>query len=70
MEHQQRTAVMAHGLLGAVSVVIDAARRLADDQDGADEAQLLLLHKLGEHATHIKSVLNALVRGLPHEANS
>jgi len=59
---------MAHGLLGSVSVVIDAARRLADDCDGADDAQQLLLDKLGEHATHIKSVLNALVRGLPHDA--
>jgi hypothetical protein len=68
MDHQQRTAVMAHGLLGSVSVVIDAARRLAEDWEGADDGQELLLHKLNEHASHIKGVLHALVRGLPDDA--
>jgi hypothetical protein len=58
---------MAHTLLGSVSIVIDAAGRLADDWDGADDAQELL-HKLSEHASHIKSVLHALVRGLPDDA--
>jgi hypothetical protein len=68
MDHQQRTAVMAHGLLGSVSVVIDVARRLADDWEGADDGQELLLQKLNEHAGHIKGVLHALVRGLPEDA--
>ena len=68
MNEQQRTAVMAHGLLGSVSIVIDAARRLADDWDGADGNEQLLLHKLNEHAGHIRNVLHALVRGLPDDA--
>jgi hypothetical protein len=68
MDQQQRTAVIAHGLLGSVSFVIEAAKRLADDWEGPDEAQQLLLDRLDEHATHIKGVLNALVRGLPHDA--
>jgi hypothetical protein len=65
---EQNTAVMAHGLLGSVSVVIDAAGKLADDCDGHDDVQRVLLLKLSEHATHIRSVLHALVRGLPHDA--
>jgi hypothetical protein len=65
---QQRTAVMAHTLLGSVSVVVEAAGRLADDWEGRDEAQQALLRALNEHATHIRSVLHALVRGLPHDA--
>ncbi|GEM_PF-5755232 len=68
MDQQQRTAVIAHGLLGSVSFVIDAAKRLADNWEGPDDGQQLLLDRLDEHATHIKSVLNALVRGLPHDA--
>jgi hypothetical protein len=66
---QHRTAVAAHTLLGSVSIVIAAAERLAGDWDGPrDEAQEALLLDLSEHATHIKSVLHALVRGLPHDA--
>ena len=65
---QQKTAVMAHGLLGSVSVVIDAAGKLADDWEHHDELQRALLLKLGEHASHIRNVLHALVRGLPHDA--
>lgn len=68
MDEQQRTAVLAHGILGSVSVVIEAARRLADDWDGADDAQQVLLARLNEHAGHIRSVLHALVRGLPQDA--
>jgi hypothetical protein len=68
MDQQQRSAVMAHTLLGSISVVIEAAGRLAGDWEGADDAQELLLHKLNEHATHIRSVLQALVRGLPQDA--
>jgi hypothetical protein len=68
MDQQQRNAVVAHTLLGSVSVVIEAAGRLADDVDGRDDAQRALLLKLNEHASHIKSVLQALVRGLPHDA--
>jgi hypothetical protein len=68
MDQQQRNAVMAHTLLGSVSVVIEAAGRLADDVEGRDDAQRVLLLKLNEHATHIRSVLQALVRGLPHDA--
>ena len=64
---QQRTAVMAHTLLGSVAMVSEAARRLADDWDGADDRQLLL-RMLTEHTTHMRSVLHALVRGLPHDA--
>jgi len=63
---QQRTAVMAHTLLGSVSIMSEAARRLADDWD-VDDRQLLL-RMLTEHTTHIRSVLHALVRGLPHDA--
>ena len=65
---EHHTAVIAHGLLGSVSVVIEAAGLLADDWDVPDDAQRALLLKLGEHATHIRSVLHALVRGLPHDA--
>jgi hypothetical protein len=65
---EQNTAVIAHGLLGSVSVVIEAAGRLAEDWDVPDDVQRALLLKLGEHATHIRSVLHALVRGLPHDA--
>jgi hypothetical protein len=68
MDQQQRAAVIAHGLLGSVSFVIDAAHRLADNWDDADAGQQALLDRLDEHASHIKSVLNALVRGLPHDA--
>ena len=68
MNEQQRTAVLAHGLLGSVSVVIDAARRLADEWEGGVGDQELLLHKLNEHAGHIRNVLHALVRGLPDDA--
>ncbi|MBV9410237.1 MAG: hypothetical protein JO148_01465 [Acidimicrobiia bacterium] len=69
MEQQHgNTAVIAHGLLGSVSFVIDAARRLADTWEGPDEGQQVLLDRLDEHAAHIKNVLNALVRGLPHDA--
>jgi len=67
MDHQ-RTAVMAHGLLGSVSFVMEAAHRLADDWDEADAGQQLLLQKLHEHANHIGDVLHALVRGLPVDA--
>ena len=63
---RQRTAVMAHTLLGSVSIMSEAARRLADDWD-VDDRQLLL-RMLTEHTTHIRSVLHALVRGLPHDA--
>jgi hypothetical protein len=59
---------MAHTLLGSVAVVIEAAGRLADDLDGVDDAQELLLRKLNEHASHIRNVLQDLVRGLPHDA--
>ena len=65
---QQKTAVMAHGLLGSVSVVAEAAARLADDWEDHDDGQRALLLKLSEHAGHIRSVLHALVRGLPHDA--
>ena len=65
MDQQQRTAVMAHTLLGSVSVVIEAVGRLADDWDPFDEEHQALLLKLGEHATHIRTVMQALVRGLP-----
>ena len=65
---EQHTAVIAHGLLGSVSVVIEAAGLLAEDWDVPDDVQRALLLKLGEHATHIRSVLHALVRGLPHDA--
>ena len=65
---QQGQAVMAHTLLGSVSIVIEAAGRLADDWEGRNEAQEALLLKLSEHATHIRSVLHALVRGLPQDA--
>jgi hypothetical protein len=68
MEHEQTTAVMAHTLLGSVSIVIEAARRLADDAAGRDDAQQALLLKLNDHAAHIRGVLHALVRGLPHDA--
>ena len=50
------------------TVVIEAAGRLADHWDVSDDAQRDLLLKLSEHATHIRSVLHALVRGLPHDA--
>jgi hypothetical protein len=70
MDQQQATSVMAHGILGSVSVVIEAARRLADDWEGADDGQELLLLKLSEHAAHIRNVMHALVRGLPHDAYS
>ena len=63
---QQRTAVMAHTLLGSVAIMSEAARRLADDWD-VDDRQLLL-RMLTEHTTHIRSVLHALVRGLPDDA--
>jgi len=69
MDQQQRTAVAAHTLLGSVSIVIEAAGRLADNWDGPrDGDQQALLLDLSEHATHIRSVLQALVRGLPHDA--
>lgn len=64
---QQRTAVIAHGLLGSVAFLVEAAGQLADGWDGPDDAQALLV-KLGEHADHIKGMLHALVRGLPHDA--
>jgi len=67
MDHQQRTAVMAHTLLGSVSIVIEATARLAEDWDPRDIEHQALLLKLGEHATQIRSVLHALVRGLPHD---
>ena len=57
---------MAHTLLGSVSIMSEAARRLADDWD-VDDRQLLL-RMLTEHTTHVRSVLHALVRGLPHDA--
>jgi len=56
---------MAHTLLGSVSVVIESVGRLADDWDPHDEAHQALLRKLSEHAGHIRSVLHALVRGMP-----
>ena len=62
---QQRTAVMAHTLLGSVSIMSEAARRLADDWD-VDDRQLLL-RMLNEQTTHVRRVLHALVRGLPHD---
>ena len=65
---QQNTAVMAHGILGSVSVVAEAAAKLADDWEGHDEVHRALLLKLSEHAGHIRTVLHALVRGLPHDA--
>jgi len=68
MDQQQRMAVMAHGLLGSVALVVDSARRLADDWECAGGEQELLLHKLSEHACHIRGVLHALVRGLPDDA--
>jgi len=61
---------MAHTLLGSVSIVMEAAARLADDWEGADDAQQMLLHKLHEHASHIGNALHALMRGLPHDAYS
>ena len=35
---------------------------------GVAERCQLLLRMLTEHTTHIRSVLHALVRGLPHDA--
>ena len=70
MDEHQRTAVMAHTLLGSVSVVVGAAQRLAEEWDDRDEAQLVLLRELSEHADQIKSVLSALVRGLPADAST
>ena len=67
---QQRTAVMAHTLLGSVSIVIEAAGRLADDWHERDEGHEALLLKLSEHAAHIRNVMQALVRGIPHDAYS
>ena len=68
MDQKQRTAIAAHTLLGSVSIVIEAAGRLADDWDDGDEGHQALLEKLSEHASHIKHVMHALVRGLPHDA--
>lgn len=65
---QQNSAILAHRLLGSVSVVIEAAGRLADDWEGPDDAQRALLVDLSEHASHIRSVLDALARGLPADA--
>jgi len=68
MDQQQRTALAAHTLLGSVSIVIEAAGRLADGWDSRDTGQEALLEKLSEHAAHIRNVMQALVRGLPHDA--
>ena len=57
---------MAHTLLGSVSIMSEAARRLADDWD-VDDRQLLL-RMLTEHTSHVRNVLHALVRGLPQDA--
>ena len=64
----QRTAVMAHGLLGSVAIMIAVAERLAENAVGRDETQRLLLLKFNEQATHIGTALQALVRGLSHDA--
>jgi hypothetical protein len=67
MDQQQAVAVMAHGLLGSVSILIEASGRLADEWDGRDDDQRALFLKLSEHATHIRRVMQALVRGMPED---
>jgi hypothetical protein len=64
---QQTSAVVAHGLLGSVAMVVAAAARLAEDWEASDAAQRALLRKLSEHAAHIEGVLHDLVRGLPRD---
>ncbi|MEY2569053.1 MAG: hypothetical protein QOE35_3582 [Actinomycetota bacterium] len=61
-------AVMAHGLLTAMSVVTGSIGLLRDAWDEIDpEERESLLAKAEEQALHVGAVLTDLVRGLPPE---
>jgi K+-sensing histidine kinase KdpD len=61
-------AVLAHGLLTAMSVVTGSIGLLREAWDEIDaEERDVLLAKAEEQALHVGAVLNDLVRGLPPE---
>jgi K+-sensing histidine kinase KdpD len=61
-------AVVAHGLLGAVSVIQGAASMLIGRSDSlSEEKQLDLLEMIDEQAALLGGVLQDMVRGLPTE---
>lgn len=61
-------AVLAHGLLGTVSSLIDATTRLATSWTCLDDAdRAMLLDAVQGHASWISDVLEGLVRGLPND---
>jgi hypothetical protein len=64
---EQAVAVLAHGLLASVAVVINTTDRLASSWPADEEERAVLLQRLRDHAVHVGGVLEDLVRGLPRD---
>jgi len=59
-------AVLAHGLLGTASSLVDVSTRLATAWPRLDDVERAeLLEAVRRHASWIGDVLEGLVRGLP-----
>jgi hypothetical protein len=65
---EQAVAVIAHGLLGSVALVVDATDRLAASwTDLAETDRMLLLRQVREHVVLVGGILSDIARGLPHD---
>jgi hypothetical protein len=65
---EQAIAVLAHGLLGSVALVVDATDRLATSwADLAEADRAVLLRRVREHVLLVGGILQDLARGLPHD---
>ena len=61
-------AVVAHSLLGSISVVIGAVETVRDHWDDLDEAtRTHLLSRASVQAEHVSNSLKDLLRGQPEE---
>jgi len=63
----QAVAVLAHGLLASIAVVINTVDRLAASWPVAEEERAVPLQRLRDHAVHVGGVLEDFVRGLPRD---
>jgi hypothetical protein len=65
---EEAMAVLSHGLLNRVAVLLETATRLTATLDWAEDAErIALLENMCEHARWIADVLETVARGLPHD---
>ena len=65
---EEALAVLSHGLLNRVAVLLETATRLTATLEWAEDAErIALLGNICEHARWIADVLETAARGLPHD---